>query len=87
MEHAAPLLIAPECAAPGCHYDGDQHMMVKCRSCGLWFCKEHLKGDDSGLSITLVDTGLHGLAYNLGYCTTCREKQPVRRPVDSSWLR
>jgi hypothetical protein len=61
--------------------------MIKCRSCGHWFCGEHLKVDDDDRGIALVDTGLQGLAYYLGHCATCREQQPVRDHVDSSWLR
>ena len=41
MKQAEPLLIAPECSAPGCHHDGDAYMMIKCHSCDQWFCEEH----------------------------------------------
>jgi hypothetical protein len=95
MKQAAPLLIAPECSAQGCHHDGDQFRMIKCRSCGHWFCEEHIVAAEGNQSqrvtrsptVKLVDTGLHGLAYYLGCCVACREQQPERRPVDSSWLR
>lgn len=87
MHRSEPIVIAPECYAPGCHHDGDQYTMVKCRTCGHWFCAEHLETDGDGRSVTLVDTGLTGLAYYVGQCAECREKPPVRHPVDSSWLR
>jgi hypothetical protein len=95
MKQVAPFLIAPECAASGCQHDGDQYTMIKCRSCGHWFCEEHIvtaAGSQSQRlaripTVKLVDTGLQGLAYYLGCCTACRDAQPVRRPVDSSWLR
>jgi hypothetical protein len=97
MKEAAPLLIAPECSAPGCHHDGDQYMMIKCHSCDQWFCEEHYEmlewNGRQGQRITavptvkLVKTGLDGLAYYLGSCMACREKRTGRRPVDSSWLR
>ena len=43
MRKTAPLFIAPECSAPGCHHNGDQYLMVKCRGCGHWFCEEHIE--------------------------------------------
>jgi hypothetical protein len=105
MRKTAPQLIAPECFAPGCHHNGDQHLMIKCRSCDHWFCQEHFEtaeeseGDRASESrsqritgvptVKLVKTGLDGLGYYLGCCMACRvqQKQPGRRPVDSSWLR
>lgn len=49
MKKIAPLLIAPECSAPGCHRNGDQALMIKCRGCDLWFCEEHIEplGNDA----------------------------------------
>jgi len=41
-------------------------------------------------TVKLVDTGLRGLTYYLGYCQACRvrrDQSAGRRPVDSSWLR
>jgi hypothetical protein len=88
MQHSAPIFIAPECHAPGCHHDGDQYTMVKCRSCDHWFCTEHLDSQDTIRRISIVETGLPGLSYYLGLCTTCRGTQVQRRRrVDSSWLR
>lgn len=87
MHHSDPVLIAPECYAPGCHHDGDQYTMVKCRSCGHWFCAEHFTGEDEGRGIALVDSGLRGLSYYLGLCARCRERQQVRHAANSTWLR
>ena len=106
MRKTAPLFIAPECSVSGCHHDGDQYLMIKCRACDHWFCEEHIEPaetdgatEGSGShseritsvpTVKLVDTGLSGLAYYLGYCRTCRarrEQQAGRRRVDSSWLR
>ena len=100
MKQAAPLLVAPECSAPGCHHDGDAFMMIKCRSCDQWFCEEHFEAsetaEDNGNprqritgapTVKLVKTGLNDLTYYLGSCMACRAKQAGRRPVDSSWLR
>ncbi len=90
MSQSTPFLIAPECYAPGCHHDGDQYTMVKCRSCGHWFCGEHLSSDasaDSRRDVALVESGLRGLSFYLGLCATCRHLPPERHPVDSSWLR
>ena len=97
MKQAAPLLVAPECSAPGCHHDGDAYMMIKCHSCDQWFCEEHFEAAEengnrrqriTGVpTVKLVKTGLDGLAYYLGSCVACRTKQAGRRPVDSSWLR
>ncbi len=42
MDNTAPVLITPECHTPGCHNDGDQFTMIKCRLCGHWFCGSHL---------------------------------------------
>jgi hypothetical protein len=85
--HSEPMLIAPECHAAGCHNDGDQYMMVKCRSCGHWFCPEHLESEDGARSVTLVDSGLRGLSYYQGHCAACRGRMLERKPVNSSWLR
>jgi hypothetical protein len=102
MKQAEPLLIAPECSAPGCHRDGDAYLMIKCHSCDQWFCEEHFgaaetaEAEENGNrrqritgvpTVKLVKTGLDGLAYYLGCCMACRAKQAGRRPVDSSWLR
>ena len=43
MRKPWPLLIAPECFVPGCHQNGDQGLMIKCRGCGHWFCEEHIE--------------------------------------------
>ena len=97
MKQAEPLLIAPECSAPGCHHNGEAFMMIKCHSCGQWFCEEHFgsaEGDENQRrrvtdvpTVKLVKTGLNDLTYYLGSCIACRAKQAGRRPVDSSWLR
>ena len=88
VHQEAPLLIAPECYAPGCHHDGDQYSMVKCSSCGHWFCAEHIETNDENRGrVALVESGLRGLAYYEGRCPTCREQIPERHPVDSTWLR
>lgn len=103
MKRTAPALIAPECSASGCHHNGDQYLMIKCRSCDRWFCEEHFEaaeGSETGSesetrsqritnvpTVKLVKTGLNDLTYYLGSCMACRAKQPTRRPVDSSWLR
>ncbi len=94
MKQTAPLLIAPECSAPNCYRDGEQYMMIKCRSCGHWFCEEHLEGAEDSQSqraqvptVKLVETGVRGLTYYLGYCSTCRDTHATRSPIDSTWLR
>jgi hypothetical protein len=97
MKQAEPLLIAPECSAPGCHHDGDAYMMIKCHLCDRWFCEEHFEATEengnrsqritSVPTVKLVNTGLNDLTYYLGSCMACRAKQAGRRPVDSSWLR
>ncbi len=97
MKQAEPLLIAPECSAPGCHRDGEASMMIKCHACDHWFCEEHFETAEANgnwsqritgvPTVKLVKTGLDGLAYYLGSCMACRAKQAGRRPVDSSWLR
>ena len=87
-EGADPVFIAPECHVQGCHYDGDQYTMVKCRVCDHWFCPEHLGSNETVRRVSMVDTGLPGLSYYLGLCADCRQKlSQRRRPVDSSWLR
>lgn len=88
MRKTAPAVIAPECHADGCHHDGDQYTMVKCRSCDHWFCTEHLDSQDTIRRVSMVETGLPGLTYYQGLCATCRgQHAQQRRPVDSSWLR
>lgn len=88
MRKTAPAVIAPECHADGCHHDGDQYTMVKCRACDHWFCTEHLDSQDTIRRIAIMETGLPGLNYYLGLCATCRDQHaPQRRRVDSSWLR
>lgn len=83
-----PMLIAPECHAPGCHHDGDQYSMVKCSTCGHWFCPEHIEmNDEHGRRVTLVESGLRGLSYYLGRCADCRERFTPRKRTDSAWLR
>lgn len=89
------MLISPECSAPACHHDGDHYTMIKCRSCGRWFCEEHIETaqEQRSLRLTqvptvkLVEIGAHGLAYYLGYCSACRETAAARHGVDSTWLR
>ena len=89
MRRTAPLLIAPECSASGCHRNGDQYLMIKCHSCDRWFCEEHFEAaeeseSDSGSesqrittvpTVKLVKTGLNDLTYYLGSCMACRAKQ------------
>jgi hypothetical protein len=100
MKQVDPLLIAPECSAPGCHHNGDVFMMVKCHSCGHWFCEEHIETAQGGRSrsqratnianaptVKRIKTGLSDLTFFLGSCAACREEHAKRRPVDSSWLR
>jgi len=97
MRRTAPLLIAPECSAPGCHHNADQYLMIKCRSCDRWFCEEHFEAAEDNdnprqritgaPTVKLVKTGLNDLTYYLGSCVACRAKKAGRRPVDSSWLR
>lgn len=95
MRKTAPMLIAPECSAPKCHHDVDQSMMIKCRSCGQWFCEDHIvpAEDRPGERATqvptvkLVGTGWQGVTYYLGYCATCYQERLARQPVNSSWLR
>jgi hypothetical protein len=50
MRRTAPLLIAPECSASGCHHNGDQYLMIKCRSCDRWFCEEHFEAAEGSES-------------------------------------
>lgn len=99
MRQTAPLLIVPECSAPKCHHSGDHYTMIKCRSCGAWYCEEHMEAPDRGSrsgpgarvtgapTVRRVDLGREGLAYNLGYCAACLDAAIARSPVDSSWLR
>jgi hypothetical protein len=69
-----PLIVTPECAAPGCHVAGDQFTMVSCRACGHWFCADHV---DAGAGATLVHLGpaRNGLAYYRGLCASCGRGQ------------
>ena len=88
MRKSKPVVIAPECHEPGCHHAGDQFTMVKCRSCDHWFCAEHLGTQDTIRRSSIMETGVKGLAYYLGLCASCREKQLQKRsPVGSTWLR
>ena len=75
----APLLITPECSAPGCTAAGDQYTMVHRRACGAWFCPEHI---DAAVGARLVRPGrsaLRELAYYEGICVPChRADEPVQ---------
>jgi hypothetical protein len=83
MSFSAPVLIVPECHARGCHHDGDHFIMVKCGSCGHWFCPEHLESREGRRDVSLVDSGLRGLSYYLGRCADCQR----RHPHEDAWLR
>jgi len=87
MNNAAPVLIAPECYASGCHQGGDLYSMIKCRLCGHWFCGDHFGFDDHVRDIAQVDSGVQGLAHYEGRCGACREQLAQRHPVNSAWLR
>jgi hypothetical protein len=74
----APLLITPECDAPGCTVEGDQYTMVRCRGCGAWFCPEHIDAAAGARLVRLVGAKLKDLAYYQGICAACyRAHEPV----------
>ena len=98
MRQTEPMLIVPECSAPKCHHSADHYTMIKCRSCGAWYCEEHMgvsrDGAESSLServaeapaVKRMDLGLTGIAFNLGYCAACLDAGSARPPVNSAWL-
>lgn len=96
-------LIAPECSAPGCHRAGDHHTMVKCSTCGHWYCEDHLAvtldsappsvGNEPAAriaevpTIKLLDASARGPTYFVGYCANCLQTAVARTTNDSRWLR
>jgi hypothetical protein len=73
-----PLLITPECDAPGCSVAGDQYTMVRCRSCGAWFCPEHIDAAAGARLVRLGKSAPSGLAYYQGICLACHQAhEPV----------
>lgn len=69
----APLLITPECHAPGCGVTGDQYTMVRCRRCGAWFCSEHIAAAEGAILVRLGSSALSDLAYYQGICVPCHQ--------------
>jgi hypothetical protein len=68
-----PMLITPECGAPGCSVVGDQYTMVRSRGCDHWFCPDHLAADEGATLVRLDRPALRGLAYYQGSCVPCRQ--------------
>jgi hypothetical protein len=74
-QHATtPVLITPECEAPGCHVSGDQYTMVRCRGCSAWFCSEHIAAE---VPVTLIRPAprVLGLSYYQGICLACQQER------------
>ena len=86
MRRATYMLIAPECYAPGCHHDGDQYTMIKCRECHRWYCPEHVDQQEAVRLITLAHPAPQSLSYYLGLCFACRGALRERQPTQSAWL-
>ena len=73
-QQTVPILLTPECEAPGCHVAGDQYTMVRCEACGSWFCPNHIVKEEG---VKLVHTSpriLRGLAFYQGICSACRRE-------------
>jgi len=68
-----PTLLTPECDAPGCSVAGDQYTMVHCRSCGAWFCPDHIAAAEGVTLMCPPDPALRGLAYYQGRCVSCQQ--------------
>jgi hypothetical protein len=68
---SSPVLITPECDAPGCGVAGDQYTMVRCRGCGGWFCVKHIAAAEGVTLVRTVRRALNGLAYYQGSCVPC----------------
>ena len=86
MRRSSSVLIAPECHASGCHHDGDQYTMIKCRQCQHWYCPEHVDMSETARLITLADPKLQNLSYYLGLCFSCRGALREQQPARSAWL-
>jgi hypothetical protein len=69
----APLLITPECEAPGCSVTGDQYTMVRCHRCGAWFCPEHIDAEEGVTLVRPPSSALSSLSYYRGICARCRQ--------------
>ncbi|PWT78588.1 MAG: hypothetical protein C5B60_00925 [Chloroflexi bacterium] len=67
-------LITPECEAPGCHVAGDQYTMVRCSSCGGWFCAEHIAVEEGVTLVRPAPRVLKYLAYYQGICSACQQE-------------
>jgi hypothetical protein len=70
---SAPILITPECHAPGCHADGDQFTMVLCCECGAWYCPEHIAAGEGVRLVKRLAAPLTGLTYYVGICQACAQ--------------
>lgn len=86
LKRSKPVLIAPECHAPDCHYDGDQYTMIKCRSCEQWFCPDHIDAQETVQLIKTVDPTFQGISYYVGLCLGCRGTMRQQQPTTSRWL-
>ena len=83
MDNTAPVLITPECHTPGCHNDGDQFTMIKCRLCGHWFCGSHL---DPAQTLQLSPQAPE-LSIYTGLCVDCSTRERQRHTAnDTGWL-
>jgi len=69
----APTLISPECDSPGCSMAGDQYTMVRCRTCGAWFCPRHVASAEAVTLVRTVALELGGLSYYQGSCVPCQQ--------------
>jgi len=69
----APILITPECGAPGCSVAGDQYTMVRCGGCHRWFCPEHIDTEEGVTLMRPARPALRGLAYYQGSCALCQQ--------------
>src|SRR5262245_47967220 len=67
-----PMVITPECGAPGCSVTGDQYTMVRCRLCDHWFCPDHIDAEEGVTLARPVRPALRGLAYYQGLCVLCQ---------------
>jgi len=72
-----PTLLTPECDAPGCSVAGDQYTMIRCRSCGAWFCPDHIAAAEGVTLVRPPDPAPRGLAYYQGRCVTCQQARQV----------
>jgi len=68
-----PMLITPECDAPGRDVAGDQYTMVRCRGAGAWFYPERIAAEEGVTLVRSARRALSGLASYQGLCAPCQQ--------------